>query len=585
MTLAVSMLISFLAVRGFRMEITASGFSMVNTQSFNWLLLFLFFILVLSRSAAERDRRLKTCAALFGLAAAVFYSAGICFEKTEGIAWVWGSVSVLVNFLNLLFSCWVLYYCFAFTAFQLLRNSPEKEKAAGKGGFSFKRVLLFWAVLLVFYIPWYLYCYPGVLTYDSGDQIRDALSTGTLNNHHSAFLDLILRAVLLPVKSMTGSVQTGVGICMALQMMAMTFVFAVCMERIFRRVDHPVLKGLAFLWFAVYPVHPIYSVTLWKDIPFSLCFLVLMLFIDSITEDEKAFFRSRRKQCGLVLTFVLLPLMRHNGLLINVLTAVFFFFRFGSYRKQAVRIFGAAFVLLGIWYFAILPALNVKSVESGLILSAAQQQIARTLRDHHDELNPEELAALERYFDIPEIWNEYTGTISDPVKSHFREKYYREDPGAFFRLWIRLGLRYPAAYLEAFLHNNYGYWFPETQYWVSSYGVITGKQIEDLHTAPIWKSGIADRIYNMYAFHQELKTPLLALLFSRGACWWLWLFCGFRCLYDNRRKLILFLPGLCLWLSVLISPVYDEYRYVYGLFAALPLILISALDPAESGRR
>ena len=178
------------------------------------------------------------------------------------------------------------------------------------------------------------------MTYDSAAQIGDALSTNTLNNHHSALLDLVLRAILLPIRSLTGSLQIGVGVSIFLQMLAMTFVFAVCTERIFRRVSSRILRGLVCLWFAVYPVHPIYSVTMWKDIPFAVCFLALMLCIDSAVEDEEGFFRSWRKQTGLILSLVLLPMLRHNGLLVVIMTAVFFFFRFSGFRRQIVRICG-----------------------------------------------------------------------------------------------------------------------------------------------------------------------------------------------------------------------------------------------------
>ena len=137
------------------------------------------------------------------------------------------------------------------------------------------------------------------------------------------------------------------------------------------------------------------------------------------------------------------------------------------------------------------------------------------------------------------------------------------------------------SYLCTVIHNNFGYWFPETTYWVSSYGVITGSAIEDVHTAPIYKLGLVDKIYNWYAYHQYEKTPLLPLLISRGGCFWIWLFCGIWCLYGRKDKFVLFLPGLCLWGSILLSPLYNEFRYVYGLFIALPLLMASVLEQRD----
>ena len=41
------------------------------------------------------------------------------------------------------------------------------------------------------------------------------------------------------------------------------------------------------------------------------------------------------------------------------------------------------------------------------------------------------------------------------------------------------------------------------------------------------------------------------------------------------------MPGLSLWLGILISPMYNEYRYVYGLFTALPLLLVAGLTGSD----
>ena len=581
MSLTIAMIVSFLAVRGFRFLVTDKGFALTNTESFNWLLLFLFFSAVIFQSFREPDRKLKLYSLLFAFITAVCYSLGICYQKRETLTWVWENGSNLVNFVNLAFSHFTLYFCAAFLLNKVLRDRSDKQLSQNRGTFSFRRAFLFWGILLVFYIPWYLYCYPGIMTYDSGDQIIDAITPGTLSDHHSAFLDLLLRAILVPIRNLTGSLQIGMGICSFLQLAAMTFIFALTYERIRYHLSSRLLRALIFLWFAVFPVNTLYSVTIWKDIPFSLCFLVLMLCIDFAAEDQESFFRSIRKQITLMLSLFLLPLMRHNGILITILMSLCLMIRFKPFIRQVLKICGSAFLLLGIWNFIIMPALHVSNVGAGLMLSLPQQQIARTLLNHHNEMDPEDVSALANYFDVPEIWNEYTGILSDPVKDHFREDRYNENRGLFFARWFRLGLRYPIDYLEAFFHNNYGYWFPETRYWISSYGVIVHGPIEDLHTAPIYKAEVIENIYNRYAYHQELKTPLLPLLFSRGACWWVWVFCGLWCLYQNRRKFILFLPGLFLWMSVLISPVYNEFRYVYGLFIGLPLLLCSTLKPSH----
>ncbi len=577
MALTISVILSFFAVRGFRFEITEEGLVLRNTETFLWLLLFVLFSYVLYRSFKDPDRHRKGYSLLFGVIVSLFYILGMSFEKAGTLTVLWNNTETLANYLNLFYSCAVLFFCFSYIAFGLLAGQDPSRALSAKKAYSFGHVLLFWGLLLLFYVPWYLYCYPGILTQDSDDQIRQALFLKELSSHHSVFLTLMIRLVMTAVRSLTGSLQAGVGACSLLQMLVMTFIFAAAYVRIRSYLTHPVTRLLAFLWYAVYPVHAFYSVTMWKDILFSGGVLVLTLCMDDAVRDEAAFFSSGRKKLILFLILFLLPLMRHNGIALTLLVIIGMLFRFPRFQWQTLILCGGSLILFGVWNFLVLPALHVEAVESGLGLSVLTQQIARTLSVHHDELSDYELSALEEYFDVPEIWGRYKPTLSDPVKNHFREDVFSRNPRRFLSLWARLGMRYPLDYIEAFLHNNYGYWFPETGTAIPTPGVFLYEELGDIRYAPLLKTEFMDRYCADNARGQYMKLPVLPLLFSPGACFWVWLFCGIFCLYRNREKFLVLLPGFALWLSVLISPMYGEMRYIYGLFIALPLVMASSL--------
>ena len=580
MELIFSLILSFFAVRGFRYTVTEEGLTPVNTESFLWLPLLLFFVWVIRRSLREKDRARILCSALFGVITALCFILGISMEKAKHLSWMWSNFSCLANTLNLFFSHGLLYYCFAFLSFGFL-----KKHGAGNvtRDFSLKRVFLIWAVLILLFLPWYLFCFPGSITQDSADQLDDAITVDAIRDHHSAFLTLMMRIVIIPVRALTGSLQLGTGAVSLLQMLIVTFVFALACEWLQQYLHNKVLRALAFLCYAAYPVHYFYAVTLWKDILFSAGFLAFVLSIDAAASDEDSFFGSRRKMVLLTLLLVLLPLMRHNGISIVVIMALCLLLRFPAHRKHLFLILGGFVLLFGFWKLVALPALNVTKITSSHALSILEQQMARALNVHHEELTDEEMAEFTTYFDIGDLWSRYKPTISDPVKKHFREDLFAEDPGGFFKLWLKLGRRYPVDYLEAFLANNYGYWFPETHSGIIAYGIEDKGLIEDIHSAPLLElpGKLCSRVLTFFEEEQYLKTPLLPLLFSRGACFWLWVFCGCYCLYNNRKKFILFMPGFSLWLGILISPVYNEYRYVYGLFCALPLLLASTLSRSD----
>ena len=577
MTLFFSLLISFLAVRGFRFEFTRTGLVLRNTESFVWLLLMLFFCRICLKSLEEPDRRLKKYALLYGLVIAVFTILGKILSTLEYFAWIWENPHNLIHFLNMLLSYWLLYYSFAFLAFGFLKRYREKKTPVAASPFSMKKVLLVWMFLLIFYVPWWMYNFPGIVSPDSGTQIRDALTTNTLSDWNPAFVTLLIRAVMVPVIRMTGSINTAVGVCTFLQMMILTFVFALAFERICRHLHNKTVQVLIFLFYAVYPVNNIFSVTMWKDILFSAFFLGFLLCLDDCTENEEAFFSNKGKCLLLFLTMLLMPLLRHNGLFITVIVSIYLSFRFKRFRKIAAVLSCSVLILMAVWKLLILPGITTEPIPSGEYLSVPLQQVTRVLVKRYEDLSPETREEIQGWFTVPDIRTEYAEKTVDPVKKHFNSELFEKNRWSFFSLWFRLSQKYPVEYLEGFLHNNYGYWYPETSWWITMSGIQMHDRIPELQHTPILKLGIVDKINQWFTSEQYEKTPVLPLLFKPGACFWGWLFFGIFCLYQNRKKFVLFISGFLLWFIILWSAVYCEYRYVYALFICLPMFSAAAL--------
>ncbi len=54
----------------------------------------------------------------------------------------------------------------------------------------------------------------------------------------------------------------------------------------------------------------------------------------------------------------------------------------------------------------------------------------------------------------------------------------------------------------------------------------------------------------------------------------------------EKKKLILYLPGVALLLTVLIAtPVATEFRYVYFMVFGMPFYLLSSVIPVSEGRK
>ncbi len=577
MSIIASILLSLISIRGFRYTPSEEGLVPANVHIAVRVLLFAVQALILYRSFRDPDRRLKAHAGAFGLITGAFCSLGLSMDRAGTLSWILRNTGCTVNFLNIFFTRSLLCYCFAYAVYSVLKMSGQRDDRRSPYVFSFKRALLWWVLLSAAFLPWFLHFYPGNLTQDSEDMILQALGMRPLNDHHSVLVTLALRAVMTPIVHLTGSAGAGVSAFLCLQMLSVAFIFALNFEWIRGYVRPVFLRVLFFLWFAAYPINPMYSITLWKDVPFSLCFLCLMLCVNALAQDAAAYFGSRRKLFRLFLALLLLPILRHNGIAVTLAVSVYIAAAFKPFRRKASVICGSALLLAVLWNQILLPALHVDPVSPGLGLSVFHQQIARTIAGHTDELSEEETASLTACYDIDDIWTRYNPIISDSVKKHFVDEVYEKDPAAFLKGWARLGLRYPLDYIEAFLHNNYGYWFPDPKERLPyAHDIYVIESVEGLRPSPVLEFPLISRIYRLYADQIEKASPV-SLLFSPGICCWLWFLCGIWSLYRKNRKLILFIPGLTLWLTVLISPVFNEIRYVYGLFIALPLVLASSL--------
>lgn len=156
-----------------------------------------------------------------------------------------------------------------------IRN--DNINASTKKGFCFfiklvlsNRVFISSFVLcMIFWLPGYLYEYPGIITPDSINQIEQTLGLVQLSNHHPIAHTLLIGICLRPMYSITGNINTAIGCYTLVQMILMAFIVAYCINTL-------KLLGLRLRWvylalafYTVVPFQWVYMVTVWKDILFA----------------------------------------------------------------------------------------------------------------------------------------------------------------------------------------------------------------------------------------------------------------------------------------------------------------------------
>lgn len=429
---------------------------------------------------------------------------------------------------------------------------------------------------------YFLYQYPGIMTPDSIVQFEQVLGVSPYSNHHPWVHTLMIKLFYSIGYGLTGSMLVALSFYTFFQMCLLAGSVSYFINTLRRYRIRPGILILFTLFYALVPYHGVYSVTLWKDIPFAaavLCFgCASMRLGRNINSLSKA---NVTNLIVYMLSGLMLCLFRSNGWYAFILCLPFLLLHF---RKSAKIMFPA---LLGIFCAAFIikvPVMNACSVtQPDLIesLSIPTQQISAVLCNDRD-LKPEELDLIENVVDLTYIKELYNPYFADNMKELVRagdQSYLEEHKGDFFRLWISLGLRYPGDYLTAYIRQTYGYWYPDSFYPVADAEGVSATSLGVSHTpligGPLVVKGkeISLKLGGM--------LPLYGTLWSMGIACWILLYCiGNVLIRRERSKLILYLPSVALLLTVLIAtPVATEFRYVYFLMFSLPFYIITALVP------
>lgn len=431
---------------------------------------------------------------------------------------------------------------------------------------------------LLFWLPYYLYQYPGVMTPDSINQFEQVLGVIGYSNHHP-FVHTMLFSLFYHIGFfLFHDIVAAVGFYTFFQMCFLAFSIFYClktMELFCIRQEGLILIAL---FYAIVPYHAVFSVTVWKDIPFAA---VVLLFSCSILR--------MLKQTGIgelamfVFSGVMICLLRSNGWYGFLFCVPFLLI---CYRKRAKKMFPAITCILlaaSIVKYPVMSMLNVTQPDLIESLAIPTQQIAAVLCNDR-EISEEQTALIENVIDTTYIKELYNPTFADNMKELVRagnQEYLALHKREYFKLWVSLGMKYPADYLKAYVNQTYGYWYPDSFYPVAEGEGVSASDLGVTHT-PLIGGPIVIKTKEI-ALKLGDMLPIYSLLWSMGVAFCFMLFCiGSVFVRDEKTKLVCYLPSVALYLTVMIAtPVATDFRYVYFMVFSLPFYLMTALVEVE----
>ena len=438
---------------------------------------------------------------------------------------------------------------------------------------------VFFSVSLVYLLALFLCYRPGILSPDSIEQVSQ-IRTGIYTNHHPFWHTMIIRACLALGMRLFHNINDAVTVYSVFQLLCMAAVFSyACMTLAQGGTPLPWIAAAAAA-FALLPYHILYSVTMWKDVLFGGA---VLLFVCAAHRVYRDIGRKGLNFFLLALGALGSCLLRSNGFAAFVLAFCVFFFKSGKSRKKMLGILLSLILAAFILIYPLLGLLGIQQPDPAEFLSIPEQQIGRLIVDQA-ALSGEETALLQKILDFDAVRKNYIPTISDPIKIIIRDTnpaYLREHLTDYLKLWLKLGLRYPAAYLKAWIDQTKGYWNAGYEHRVVSTGVWPNAfGIEALPRDHPFSAAIT-RWVSVF-----LHNPMFELFRSIGLHVWILLLCFFIQIAKGKEGWLTCVLPITVVLSLLVStPVSNEFRYAYAVFTTVPFLVLTTFTGGVSDER
>lgn len=543
-----------------------------------------------------------TMAAMFG---ALEKAASLSILQNLGRALLWmsGSYAVLLG-LCLILSNGGEIVSEAASKIPLLSRIPEKKERQGK----WYVYLLFTAVCLLGYLPYYLMYYPTWLNNDAVWQIEQALGWAAASNHHPYFHTLILKGLFMIGFRFSGSYTGGAAFYTFIQVLIMAMVFAFFLYQLYKKGTRVLWLMLAVVFYAFLPINGLLTICMGKDEFFTAVLLLFMWMtaeydLEAVQDAENETRQSAGEdidmQAGAALhkrgigrwiayfaIGFLLCVLRSNGIFIYAGTVVILLIvkmKKGHFPRRTFLCVAAVLLCYLIYHGPVLRALQVEPPDTIEGLTMPTQHILCAYLKG-GELTEEEIAMIDEVVPVEEVGDYYNPWLFDIVKNFIRsdgdQQVIADHKWEYFKLWFRVGLRNPLQYVVAQVRQTAGYW----AYDVKDYEYVYGEYY--MVDNPF---GITTQ-RKLFTYEAELGMhdflmgfqDLYNKVWSLGLSTWLMLFAMAYTLYQ-RRSIMIYVPFIMLLITLMLAtPVYNEFRYAYGLFAAFPVLFSYSFGGREN---
>ncbi|KAF6587391.1 MULTISPECIES: DUF6020 family protein [Paenibacillus] len=440
-----------------------------------------------------------------------------------------------------------------------IQRTP-KSLSIGKGDSA-----VFLVPIIISWSIYFLSYYPGLMSGDSLDQWRQ-LSTFEFGDAHPIY-DTLFKLLITKIW------YSPAAIVLAQMMFLLSALLYAFRSLLKFEVNRKILWGMSIL-FSLIPVNSMMIISIWKDVTYSISLFLLTIVLINLYAGKEQWFKSKKNLFLLALSFFLVLMFRHNGI-ISVIGTQFLLLVFYKSKWKKIALIGITVLVLFFGIKSVLvKVLDIVPSPSILTFNIPIQQVASILSSGV-KLDEEQNQVIKKAMD-PKIWiSEYNPYVVDPIIFNsnfdmliFNDRKYKVQ---FMKVWFELIAKEPKIAIKSWLQQTSVVWRisqpSNSSTLFTERGIVhTGREYLDKYKLKT-ESLIPDSLVRIQAFLDRTQESDLVWVLWRPALYiFISMLFGLIFVFrNNLRSLIIFSP-------VMLN--------VIGLFAAIPAQQIRYLYPS-----
>ena len=474
-----------------------------------------------------------------------------------------------------------LFYMLDNNVIHLLSENQKDSK------FDKHPVVYTMAMILILYIPYIIFFFPGSMNLDSLYQINQFYGTAEWNTQHP-IISTIVYGMFMKIGTFLKNPNLGLFIPNILQLIICVTIISNMINYFYEITQNKKIRAGLILFFGLVPVWPINFYTEVKDIPFSIAILGMVFILIKSVLSNKEF--QKKDYIFWAISLIVILFFRHNGMhtIIISIPFIWLMIKNNKVKKLLAYISIITVIFSYLTNMILMGCLHISKGSKKEVISVPLQQTASYVYFHNNELTRDEIKTIDKIIEIDKVIENYDPETIDYVKAYYKEPSTSELV-EYFIVWFKMFFKHPDTYILATLNMNFGYIYPEWKEYKDgialyeiTYSDTLDKNDLDLHYLDIFKNQrntLEDLAYGT-------RSLPLGIIYSCGTYFWLLIMITIILwYYGKKREILPLIPLYTIILATLVSPINAYVRYFIPLMVCMPFLVcyfIELLDKKKS---